>query len=93
MQLVRADDGDYGITIKVNPKGKRLSSLEVLSGGERALAGVALLAAILEVNPSPFIVLDEIDAALDEANSGRLAVMLRELSQKSQLIVITHHHA
>jgi chromosome segregation protein len=85
------ESGDYGILIKVNPKGKRLSSLEVLSGGERALAGVALLAAILEVNPSPFIVLDEIDAALDEANSGRLATILRELSSKSQLIVITHN--
>jgi chromosome segregation protein len=91
LQLIREDNGDYGITIKVNPKGKRLSSLEVLSGGERALAGVALLAAILEVNPSPFIVLDEIDAALDEANSGRLAIILRELSTKSQLIVITHN--
>ncbi len=91
LQLTREDSGDYGITIKVNPKGKRLSSLEVLSGGERALAGVALLAAILEVNPSPFIVLDEIDAALDEANSGRLATILRELATKSQLIVITHN--
>jgi chromosome segregation protein len=92
LQLVRDEEsGDYGINIKVNPKGKRLASLEVLSGGERALAGVALLAAILEVNPSPFIVLDEIDAALDEANSGRLAVILRELAQKSQLIVITHN--
>ena len=92
LQLERDEEsGDYGIIIKVNPKGKRLSSLEVLSGGERALAGVALLAAILEVNPSPFIVLDEIDAALDEANSGRLANILRELSSKSQLIVITHN--
>ena len=92
LQLERDEEsGDYGIIIKVNPKGKRLSSLEILSGGERALAGVALLAAILEVNPSPFIVLDEIDAALDEANSGRLANILRELSTKSQLIVITHN--
>ena len=92
LKLERDDESaDYGILIKVNPKGKRLSSLEVLSGGERALAGVALLAAILEVSPSPFIVLDEIDTALDEANSGRLATILRELSTKSQLIVITHN--
>ena len=55
------------------------------------MAGVALLAAILRVNPSPFVVLDEIDAALDEANSGRLASILEELQEQSQLIVITHN--
>ncbi len=92
LELTEDETGAYGITIKASPKGKRLSNIAALSGGERALAGVALLAAILRVNPSPFVVLDEIDAALDEANSGRLAAILAELSEHSQLIVITHNH-
>ena len=91
--LELTDDADtgYGITIKASANGKRLSSIAALSGGERALAGVALVAAIMRVNPSPFVVLDEIDAALDEANSGRLSGILSEIQQYSQLIVITHN--
>lgn len=91
LELIEQDDGNYGIIIKASPKGKRLTNLSALSGGERAMAGVALLAAILNVNPSPFVVLDEIDAALDEANSGRLSDILGELADRSQLIVITHN--
>jgi chromosome segregation protein len=91
LELSEAEDAGYGITIKASPKGKRLATIAALSGGERALAGVALVAAIMRVNPSPFVVLDEIDAALDEANSGRLADILTELQQYSQLIVITHN--
>ena len=91
LKLERSATGEYGIEIKASPKGKRLSSLNTLSGGERSLTGVALLAAILATNPSPFIVLDEIDAALDEANSNRLAAILVELNHHSQLIVITHN--
>jgi chromosome segregation ATPase len=89
--LVEDENSQYGIQIKLSSKGKRLSSLASLSGGERAMAGVALLAAILVVNPSPFVVLDEIDAALDDANSTRLAEIMEELAAKSQLIVITHN--
>jgi chromosome segregation protein len=85
--------GVYGIEIKVTPPGKRLESLATLSGGERALTGIALLAAILETNPSPFVVLDEIDAALDEANSDRLSEVLAEISKQSQLLVVTHNRA
>ena len=91
LELTEGEDGEYGIIIKANPKGKRVSNLSALSGGERAMAGVALLAAILNVNPSPFVVLDEVDAALDEANSGRLGSILEELAEKSQFIVITHN--
>jgi chromosome segregation ATPase len=91
LQLSEGEDSSYGITIKASPAGKRLASIAALSGGERALAGVALVAAIMKVNPSPFVVLDEIDAALDESNSGRLAKILTELQQYSQLIVITHN--
>jgi chromosome segregation protein len=91
LKLERTESGDYGIEIKASPKGKRLSNLNSLSGGERSLTGVALLAAILATNPCPFIVLDEIDAALDEANSARLSSILKDLSKHAQLIVITHN--
>lgn len=91
LELSETEGAGYGITIKASPAGKRLTSIAALSGGERAMAGVALVAAIMQVNPSPFVVLDEIDAALDEANSGRLADILVELQQHSQLIVITHN--
>ncbi len=85
--------GVYGIEIKAVPPGKRVESLATLSGGERALVGIALLAAILTVNPSPFVVLDEVDAALDEANSARLAKILKVIAKKSQLLVITHNRS
>ena len=65
----------------------------MLSGGERALTAIALISAIISANPSPFVVLDEADAALDEANSERLAKILDDLSNKTQFIVITHNRA
>jgi chromosome segregation protein len=65
----------------------------MLSGGERALTAIALICAIISANPSPFVVLDEVDAALDEANSERLAQILDDLSNKTQFIVITHNRA
>ncbi|RPH36906.1 MAG: chromosome segregation protein SMC [Chloroflexi bacterium] len=82
-----------GIEIAVRPPGKRLQRLAMLSGGERALAGVALLFAMLTVNPVPFCVLDEVDAALDEANIGRFADALRRLAQSIDFVVITHNRA
>jgi len=85
------DHGIYGIEIKAVPPGKRVEGLAMLSGGERAMTGIALLAAILRVNPSPFVVLDEVDAALDEANSARFASILKDISGQSQLLVITHN--
>jgi chromosome segregation ATPase len=83
------DEGGLDVSIDV-PK-KRLRSLDMLSGGERALTSVALLFAMSAVNPPPFLVLDETDAALDEANSGRYGELLDELSKKLQLVVITHN--
>ena len=65
----------------------------MLSGGERALTAIALICAIISANPSPFVVLDEVDAALDEANSGRLATILDDLSNKTQFITISHNRA
>lgn len=82
---------EYGIEIKAVPPGKRLKSLAQLSGGERTLTSNALLFAILTVNPSPFVMLDEVDAALDEANTGRFASTLAELAEQTQFVVVTHN--
>ena len=80
-----------GIEITARPPGKKPQALSMLSGGERALTAVALLFAMLEVRPAPFCVLDEVDAALDEANVGRFTEALRELAARTQFIVITHN--
>jgi chromosome segregation protein len=80
-----------GIEIVARPPGKKAQPLSMLSGGERALTAVALLFAMLEVHPVPFCVLDEVDAALDEANIGRFAEALRGLADQTQIIVITHN--
>ncbi|NWJ96596.1 MAG: chromosome segregation protein SMC [Chloroflexi bacterium] len=82
---------DTGIDIIAQPPGKRQQALALLSGGERALTAVALLFALLEVNPTPFCILDEVDAALDEANVKRFCQTLKLLSEKTQFIVITHN--
>ena len=80
-----------GIEITARPPGKKAQALAMLSGGERALTAVALLFAMLEVRPAPFCVLDEVDAALDEANVGRFTEALRTLAEQTQFIVITHN--
>ncbi|HSX25087.1 MAG TPA: AAA family ATPase, partial [Candidatus Andersenbacteria bacterium] len=77
--------------ISVIPPGKRARHITLLSGGERALTSIALLFAILDTQQPPFIVLDEVDAALDEANSHRFAQLLREHSNSTQSIVISHN--
>ncbi len=82
-----------GIEIQATPPGKKLKALNLLSGGERALTSIALLSAIMETNPSPFVVLDEVDAALDEANTVRFANILNELRVHTQFIVISHNRA
>ena len=82
---------EKGIDIHVNLPQKKVKELMMLSGGERSLTSIALLFAISSVNPPPFIVLDETDAALDEANSRRYGDMLEKLSKHSQLIVVTHN--
>jgi chromosome segregation ATPase len=82
-----------GIEIQATPPGKRLKSINALSGGERALTSIALICAIMASNPSPFVVLDEVDAALDESNSIRFADIVEELSAHTQFILITHNRA
>jgi chromosome segregation protein len=93
-RLSLTDPGDLAVTgveIVARPPGKKPQALAMLSGGERALTAVALLFAMLEVRPVPFCVLDEVDAALDEANIGRFTDALRELAAQTQCIVITHN--
>ncbi|SJZ35068.1 chromosome segregation protein SMC [Garciella nitratireducens] len=84
------DSLNCGIEIEVQPPGKKLQNLSLLSGGERALTAVALLFAILKVRPTPFCILDEIEAALDDANVYRYANFLKEFSKNTQFIAITH---
>jgi chromosome segregation protein len=79
-----------GIEVAVRPVGKRIERMSLLSGGERSLAAVALLIAIFKARPSPFYVLDEVEAALDDANLGRLLEVIESLRKSSQLIIVTH---
>jgi chromosome segregation protein len=91
--IILEDESDVlesGIEITARPPGKELRSLSLLSGGEKTLTAVALLLAIFRNKPSPFCILDEVDAALDEANTERLAGVLREFLDRSQFIVVTH---
>ncbi|HTX86683.1 MAG TPA: AAA family ATPase, partial [Candidatus Nanoarchaeia archaeon] len=85
--------GLAGIEIQACPPGKKINTINMLSGGEKALTAIALICAIISANPSPFVFLDEVDAALDESNSERLAKILEDLSSKTQFIVITHNRA
>lgn len=80
-----------GIEVSAIPPGKKIGSLNMLSGGERALTSIAILFAIIAHNPPPFSVLDEIDAALDEANSFRLSRIIKEIADRTQFIIITHN--
>jgi len=95
LHMADTQDGEVpgGIEIVVQPPGKRPQRLAMLSGGERALTGVALLFAMLSVNPVPFCILDEVDAALDEANIGRFADALRVLAHQTDFVVVTHNRA
>ncbi|MDQ0423869.1 chromosome segregation protein SMC [Cellulomonas iranensis] len=92
-RLVLTDPDDMlttGIEVEARPAGKKVKRLSLLSGGERSLTAVALLVAIFKARPSPFYVMDEVEAALDDANLGRLLEIFRELQDDSQLIVVTH---
>jgi len=80
-----------GISIMAQPPGKRISSIHLMSGGEKALTAVALVFAIFELNPAPFCMLDEVDAPLDEANVGRFCQLVKKMSDRVQFIFITHN--
>ena len=92
-RLILTDAEDMttaGVDVEARPPGKRIKRLSLLSGGERSLVAVALLVAIFKARPSPFYVMDEVEAALDDTNLGRLLGVFEELREKSQLIIITH---
>ncbi len=87
------EDAIAGIDVQATPPGKRNKTVALLSGGERALTSIALICAIMATNPSPFVVLDEVDAALDEANSRKFAEIIASLAERTQFIVVTHNRA
>ena len=93
LELTGEDLLDTGVTIMARPPGKRVSSISLLSGGEKALTAVALVFSIFRLNPAPFCLLDEVDAPLDEANVGRFSQMVREMSEHVQFIIVTHNKA
>ncbi|MEA3290796.1 MAG: chromosome segregation protein SMC, partial [Pseudomonadota bacterium] len=91
LRLTSDDLLTTGVAVMAQPPGKRNSTIHLLSGGEKALTAVALLFALFKLNPAPFCLLDEVDAPLDDANVERYCKTLRTLSERSQIIVITHN--
>ncbi len=91
LELTGADLLDTGVSIMARPPGKKISSIQLMSGGEKALTAVALVFSIFELNPAPFCMLDEVDAPLDEANVGRFGKLVKEMSDRVQFIFITHN--
>jgi len=91
LELTGDDLLDTGVVVMARPPGKRISHIQLMSGGEKALTAVALVFAIFELNPAPFCMLDEVDAPLDEANVGRFCSLVKAMSKTVQFIFITHH--
>ena len=82
-----------GLDIELNVPKKRIHSLDMLSGGEKSLVSLAVLFALISVSPPPFLVLDEVDAALDEPNSRRFGELIKDFSRKTQFVLVTHNRA
>ena len=91
LELTGEDLLDTGVTVMARPPGKRNASIQLLSGGEKALAAVALVFALFDLNPAPFCLLDEVDAPLDDANVDRFVDLVRELSERVQVMLVTHN--
>jgi chromosome segregation protein len=84
------DDEEPGIEVELRPAGKRVTRLSLLSGGEKALGAIAFLFSLFLARPSPFYLLDEVEAALDDTNIGRFTALLRRYADRAQFIVVTH---
>jgi chromosome segregation protein len=93
LELESDDLLSSGVTVMARPPGKRISTIHLMSGGEKALTAVALVFAIFKLNPAPFCMLDEVDAPLDDANVGRFCEIVREMSDQVQFVLITHNKA
>ena len=91
LEMTGDDLLDTGVSILARPPGKKNSTIHLLSGGEKALTAIALVFSIFQLNPAPFCMLDEVDAPLDDANVGRYARMVKEMSEKVQFVFITHN--
>ena len=91
LQLTSDDILGAGVTVMAHPPGKRITSINLLSGGEKALTAIALIFAIFELNPAPFCLLDEVDAPLDDTNIGRFCELVKEMSNRVQLVIVTHN--
>ena len=91
LQLTGEDVLDSGVSVMAQPPGKRNSSIQLLSGGEKALTAVALVFAMFDLNPAPFCLLDEVDAPLDNANVSRFSELVREMAEQVQMLVVTHN--
>jgi chromosome segregation protein len=91
LELTGDDLLDTGVSIMARPPGKKVSSIQLLSGGEKAMTAVALIFSFFELNPAPFCMLDEVDAPLDDANVGRFCEMVKAMSDRVQFIFITHN--
>ena len=90
LRLTEDEEGEHGIEVELRPAGKRITRLSLLSGGEKALGAIAFLFSLFLARPSPFYLLDEVEAALDDTNIGRFTGLLRRYAQDAQFIVITH---
>ena len=90
LRLTEDDDGEHGVEVELRPAGKRITRLSLLSGGEKALGAIAFLFSLFLARPSPFYLLDEVEAALDDTNIGRFTELLRTYADRAQFIVITH---
>ena len=91
LEMTGDDLLETGITVMARPPGKRNSTIHLLSGGEKAMTAVAMVFAIFELNPAPFCMLDEVDAPLDDANVTRYCDLVKEMSDRTQFIFITHN--
>jgi chromosome segregation protein len=91
LQLTEDDLLSTGVSVMARPPGKRNTSIHLLSGGEKALAAIALVFAIFELNPAPFCLLDEVDAPLDDINAIRFSELVKDMSERVQFIVVTHN--